>query len=135
VTFALAYVVTKAFLGWQQSRDTTLPPLLIPGVATLDIAVTGYAMPFPWAHEMNKLAFAICSVIAAVFVSLMASRQSGRPIRAAQDFIADNLAADLSVAAIAMRERNFSKQFKQEVGRRLQVRDRKRTIRFEKQIG
>ncbi|MDK1492825.1 C4-dicarboxylate ABC transporter, partial [Sinorhizobium sp. 7-81] len=53
LTFALAYVVTRAFLGRQQSRETTLPPLLIPGVATLDIAVTGHAMPFSWAHEMN----------------------------------------------------------------------------------
>lgn len=42
------------------------------------------------------------------------------PIRAAQEYIADNLAADLSVAAVAKRvgmsARNFARQFKQEVG-------------------
>ncbi len=74
LTFALAYVVARAFLGRQQSRDTTLPPLLIPGVATLDIAVTGYAMPFSWAHELNMLAFSIGSVMAAVFVALIFAR-------------------------------------------------------------
>lgn len=74
LTFALAYVVAKAFLGRQQLRETTLPPLLIPGVATLDIAVTGYAMPFSWAHEVNMFAFAIGSVMAAVFVALIFSR-------------------------------------------------------------
>ncbi|WP_104668156.1 SLAC1 anion channel family protein [Ensifer adhaerens] len=74
LTFALAYLVTRAFIGRQQSRETTLPPLLIPGVATLDIAVTGYAMPFSWAHEVNMLAFSIGSVMAAVFVALIFSR-------------------------------------------------------------
>ncbi|KSV72765.1 SLAC1 anion channel family protein [Sinorhizobium sp. Sb3] len=74
LTFALAYVVARGFLGRQQSRDTTLPPLLIPGVATLDIAVTGHAMPFSWAHEVNMLAFSVGSVIAAVFIALIFSR-------------------------------------------------------------
>ncbi|MDE3795793.1 C4-dicarboxylate ABC transporter [Sinorhizobium meliloti] len=74
LTFALAYIVARAFLGRQQSRETTLPPLLIPGVATLDIAVTGYAMPFSWAYEVNMLAFAIGSVMAAVFVALIFAR-------------------------------------------------------------
>ncbi len=70
LTFALAYVVARGFLGRQQSRETTLPPLLIPGVATLDIAVTGHA----WAHEVNMFAFSVGSVIAAVFVALIFSR-------------------------------------------------------------
>lgn len=74
LTFALAYVVARGFPGRQQSRDTTLPPLLIPGVATLDIAVTGHAMPFAWAHEVNMLAFSVGSVIAAVFIALIFSR-------------------------------------------------------------
>ncbi|MBD9650089.1 SLAC1 anion channel family protein [Ensifer sp. ENS09] len=74
MTFVLAYLVTRAFIGRQQSRETTLPPLLIPGVATLDIAVTGYAMPFSWAHEVNMLAFSIGSVMAAIFVALIFSR-------------------------------------------------------------
>lgn len=74
LTFALAYVVARGFLSRQQSRDTTVPPLLIPGVATLDIAVTGHAMPFSWAHEVNMLAFSVGSVIAAIFIALIFSR-------------------------------------------------------------
>ncbi|MDK1374309.1 MULTISPECIES: GlxA family transcriptional regulator [unclassified Sinorhizobium] len=55
------------------------------------------------------------------FSTLLAGQIAQKtPIRSAQDFIADNLAADLTVAAIARRvgmsERNFSRQFKQEVG-------------------
>ncbi|MCV9960476.1 SLAC1 anion channel family protein [Pararhizobium sp. BT-229] len=74
LTFALAYAVTIAFLSRQQSRETTLPPLLIPGVATLDIAVTGYAIPFSWAHELNMFAFSIGSVMATVFIALIFGR-------------------------------------------------------------
>ncbi|GEC37954.1 transcriptional regulator GlxA family with amidase domain [Sinorhizobium meliloti] len=55
------------------------------------------------------------------FSTLLAGQMAQKtPIRAAQDFVADNLAADLTVAALAKRvgmsERNFSRQFKQEVG-------------------
>ncbi len=55
------------------------------------------------------------------FSTLLAGQVAQKtPIRAAQDFIADNLSADLTVAAIARRvgmsERNFSRQFKQEIG-------------------
>ncbi len=55
------------------------------------------------------------------FSTLLAGQVAQKtPIRVAQDFIADNLSADLGVAAIARRvgmsERNFSRQFKQEVG-------------------
>ncbi|WP_104668155.1 GlxA family transcriptional regulator [Ensifer adhaerens] len=55
------------------------------------------------------------------FSTLLAGQIAQKtPIRVAQDFIADNLAADLTVGAVAnrvgMSERNFSRQFKQEVG-------------------
>ncbi|MCV9960477.1 GlxA family transcriptional regulator [Pararhizobium sp. BT-229] len=54
------------------------------------------------------------------FSTLLAGQVAQKtPIRVAQDFIADNLSADLTVAALAKRvgmsERNFSRQFKQEV--------------------
>ncbi|MDK1493266.1 GlxA family transcriptional regulator [Sinorhizobium sp. 7-81] len=57
----------------------------------------------------------------AQFSTLLAGQIAQKtPIRSAQDFITDNLAADLTVAAIARRigmsERNFSRQFKHEVG-------------------
>lgn len=74
MTFALAYVVAIRFLGRQHDSDHTLPPLLIPGVATLDIAVTGHAMPFSWAHEVNMFAFAVGSIVATVFVTLIFAR-------------------------------------------------------------
>ncbi|WDZ79968.1 GlxA family transcriptional regulator (plasmid) [Ensifer adhaerens] len=55
------------------------------------------------------------------FSTLLAGQLAQKtPIRAAQDFIADNLSADLTVATMARRigmsERNFSRQFKQDVG-------------------
>ncbi|WFS03610.1 hypothetical protein [Rhizobium tumorigenes] len=64
----------RRFLGRQHDGEHMLPALLIPGVATLDIAVTGSAMPFPWAHEINLLAFAVGSVIAGVLVVLIFGR-------------------------------------------------------------
>lgn len=55
------------------------------------------------------------------FSTLLAGQIAQKtPIRAAQDYINNNLAGDLTVASIArhigMSERNFSRQFKQEVG-------------------
>lgn len=74
LTFVTAYAVMQRFLGRQHRGEDTLPALLIPGVATLDIAVTGSAMPFAWAHEVNLLAFAVGSVIAGVLVVLIFGR-------------------------------------------------------------
>jgi tellurite resistance protein len=74
LTFIVAYDVMQRFLSRQHDGEHTLPALLIPGVATLDIAVTGSAMPFPWAHEINLLAFAVGSVIAGVLVVLIFGR-------------------------------------------------------------
>jgi len=51
-----------------------VPPLLIPGVATLDIPVTGSTMPFGWAHEVNLFAFATGAVMALVLVVLIFQR-------------------------------------------------------------
>ncbi|MGE6784458.1 GlxA family transcriptional regulator [Ensifer adhaerens] len=55
------------------------------------------------------------------FSTLLAGQIAQKtPIRLAQDFIAGNLAAELTVGAVAnrvgMSERNFSRQFKQDVG-------------------
>lgn len=74
LTFALAYVVARRFLTSPENAEHTLPPLLIPGVATLDIAVTGKTMPFAWAHEINLFAFAVGSVIATIFITLIFAR-------------------------------------------------------------
>ncbi|MGF6176109.1 SLAC1 anion channel family protein [Ensifer sp. 4252] len=74
LTFTLAYVVARRFLTSPENAEHTLPPLLIPGVATLDIAVTGKAMPFAWAHEANLFALAVGSVVAGIFVTLIFAR-------------------------------------------------------------
>ncbi|MBP1873013.1 tellurite resistance protein [Ensifer adhaerens] len=74
LTFTLAYLVATRFLISRENAEHTLPPLLIPGVATLDIAVTGKAMPFAWAHEINVFAFAVGSVIAGIFITLIFAR-------------------------------------------------------------
>lgn len=74
VTFVLAYVVVQKFLTAPQKVETALPPLLIPGVATLDIPVTGASMPFAWAHELNLFAFATGTVLAIVLVVLIFQR-------------------------------------------------------------
>lgn len=50
------------------------PAWLIPGVASLDIVVTGAQMPMPWAHELNVFALAIGTVLALVFFTLIVSR-------------------------------------------------------------
>ena len=74
LTIVLAYVVVQKFLTSPQKGDTTLPPLILPGVATLDITVTGAGMPFEWAHEVNLFAFAIGAVMALVLIVLIFQR-------------------------------------------------------------
>lgn len=74
LTFVLTYLVAYRFISVQSNAEHTLPPLLIPGVATLDIAVTGARMPFAWAHEINMFAFAVGSVVALVLVVLIFNR-------------------------------------------------------------
>jgi tellurite resistance protein len=74
LTFALSYVVTQRFLSIKQDAGNAVPSLLIPGVATLDIAVTGAGMPFTWARELNLFALAVGAVLALVLVVLIVSR-------------------------------------------------------------
>jgi tellurite resistance protein len=74
LTFLIAYDVMQRFISKQHQGEHTLPALLIPGVATLDIVVTGTTMPFSWAHEVNMLAFAVGSIIAGVLIVLIFSR-------------------------------------------------------------
>ena len=74
LAFLIAYTVMRRFTGRQHDGKDTLPALLIPGVATLDITVTGSTLPFSWAHEINLLAFAVGSVLASVLIVLIFSR-------------------------------------------------------------
>lgn len=74
LAFLIAYAVMRRFIGAQHDGQDTLPALLIPGVATLDITVTGSTLPMAWAHEINLLAFAVGSVLAGVLIVLIFSR-------------------------------------------------------------
>lgn len=74
LTVSLAYIMVQKFLTSPQKGETMLPPLILPGVATLDITVTGAVMPFGWAHEVNLFAFAIGAVMALVLIVLIFQR-------------------------------------------------------------
>ncbi|MYN08065.1 SLAC1 anion channel family protein [Pseudoduganella aquatica] len=73
-TIVLSFIVVNRLLRGSAATGSAVPAWLIPGVATLDIAVTGATMPMPWAYEVNMLAVAIGSVLAVVFFVLIFSR-------------------------------------------------------------
>jgi tellurite resistance protein len=73
-TFALCFVVFSRLLRGQVDASHAVPAWLIPGVATLDITVTGAAMPMAWAAEVNLLAAAVGAVLALVLSALIVSR-------------------------------------------------------------
>lgn len=73
-TIALGFLVVSRLLRGNAAPGSAVPAWLIPGVATLDIAVTGATMPMAWAHEANLLAAAIGSVLAVVFFVMIFSR-------------------------------------------------------------
>jgi tellurite resistance protein len=56
-----------------------VPAWLIPGVASLDIAVTGAHMPMAWAPELNLAALAIGAVVALVLYTLILFRLATQP--------------------------------------------------------
>ncbi len=73
-TLMLAYIILSRLLTVKQDPTHASPVWLIPGVAALDIANAGSAMPFTWAPELNLFAAAIGSVLAVVFFILILSR-------------------------------------------------------------
>jgi len=73
-TFALSYVVVSRLLKGQVDASHAVPAWLIPGVATLDIAVTGGHMPMAWAPELNLLSVAVGGVLALVLFALIVNR-------------------------------------------------------------
>ncbi|RAP78042.1 SLAC1 anion channel family protein [Paenibacillus montanisoli] len=74
LTLALSYTVVSRLLRGRQEAAHAVPAWLIPGVAALDIAVSGGTMPFGWAHELNLLSLAIGSFVALVFFTLIVYR-------------------------------------------------------------
>jgi tellurite resistance protein len=69
-TLALGYLVVSRVLKGNMTPTNVVPAWLIPGVASLDIAVTGGA----WGHEINMLALGIGTAIAIVFYVMIFSR-------------------------------------------------------------
>lgn len=73
-TFSLCFVAVSRLLNGQVDASHAIPAMLIPGVATLDIPVTGGHMPMAWAAEINLLASAVGSVLALLFMCMIVSR-------------------------------------------------------------
>jgi tellurite resistance protein len=73
-TLCLTYVVTARLLRGNVDPDHALPAWFVPCVATLDIPVTGAQMPMAWAAEVNLLACAIGTVLAAVLFVVVLAR-------------------------------------------------------------
>lgn len=71
---ALSFVVISRLLKGLVDGSHAVPALLISGVASLDIAVTGGTMPMAWAAEANLIAGAIGGVLALVLFMLIISR-------------------------------------------------------------
>ena len=69
-TLVLGYIVVARVLKGNVVAAHVVPAWLIPGVASLDIAVTGGN----WGHEVNMLALGIGTAIAIVFYVMIFSR-------------------------------------------------------------
>ncbi|MBT1267975.1 SLAC1 anion channel family protein [Pseudomonas sp. VS38] len=82
LTMILAAIVLSRLLSGSQESQYAVPAWLIPGVAALDIAVTGAHMPMAWAYEFNLFAMAVGSVIALVFFTRIFSRLVHEPVMA-----------------------------------------------------
>jgi tellurite resistance protein len=73
-TFVLSFAVVSRLLRGQVDASLAVPAWLVPGVATLDIAVTGGHMSTGWVVELILLASAIGAVLALVLFTLIVAR-------------------------------------------------------------
>jgi len=74
LTLALSYIIISRLLKGKLDPAHAVPAWLIPGVATIDIAVAGGTMPFAWAHEVNLLSLGIGGFVALIFFTLIINR-------------------------------------------------------------
>lgn len=74
LTIALTYVIASRLFRGKGDPTHVGPAWLIPGVATLDIAVAGGTMPMAWAPEVNLFAVSVGAVMALVFFVMIFSR-------------------------------------------------------------
>ena len=73
-TLALSFIVVSRLLKGKGDATHAVPAWLIPGVATLDIAVTGAHMPMAWAGELVLFSIAVGSVLALVMFTMIGTR-------------------------------------------------------------
>lgn len=73
-TLVLCFIIVTRLLNGNIEHGHAVPAWLIPGVGTLDIAVAGGSMPFPWAHEVNLISLAIGGIVALIFLTMILSR-------------------------------------------------------------
>jgi tellurite resistance protein len=73
-TVALSCISLDRLLKGNIDGNHTVPAMLIPGVATLDIAVAGGTLPMAWTHEVNLFAASVGAVVATIFVTMIFSR-------------------------------------------------------------
>jgi len=73
-TLVLGYIVVSRVMRGKMAASNVVPAWLIPGVASLDIAVTGATMPMAWAPQLNLIALAIGTGVAVVFFTMIFSR-------------------------------------------------------------
>ena len=73
-TLALSFVVVGRLLRCKGDAAHAVPAWLIPGGATLDIAVTGAHMPMAWAGELVLFSIAVGSVLALVMFTMIGTR-------------------------------------------------------------
>ncbi|MDB6063578.1 MAG: putative C4-dicarboxylate transporter/malic acid transport protein [Verrucomicrobiaceae bacterium] len=73
-TFALSFFAVSRLLNGKVDAAHAVPAMIIPGVATLDIPVTGGHMPMAWAAEINLFAGAVGAVLALLLMALIVSR-------------------------------------------------------------
>ncbi|MDF0607009.1 SLAC1 anion channel family protein [Neisseriaceae bacterium TC5R-5] len=74
LTIILTVLVLLRLLSGDQALQNAGPVWLIPGVASLDITVTGAHMPMAWAYQFNLFAIAIGTMAAVTFFNLIFSR-------------------------------------------------------------
>lgn len=74
LTLLLAVHVASRLLGGNGHPAHAVPAWIIPGVAALDIPVTGSHMPMAWAGEVLLLSAAVGSVLALVMFTMIVTR-------------------------------------------------------------
>jgi tellurite resistance protein len=74
LTLLLALHVVSRLLGGNGHPAHAVPAWIIPGVAALDIVVTGHHMPMAWAGEVLLLSVAVGSVLALVMFTMICTR-------------------------------------------------------------